>query len=54
MNQYLAKLEHWNEDEIQKRAELLADLALQIWPAPQVPEETLAQYRKTKAKVGAV
>lgn len=54
LNQYLAKLEHWNEGEIQKRAELLADLASQIWPAPQVSEETLAQYRKTKAKVGAV
>ena len=54
LNQYLAKLDHWNEEEIQKRAELLADLALQIWPAPQLPEETLAKYRKTKAKVGAV
>ena len=54
LNQYLAKLEHWNEEEIQKRAELLADLALQIWPAPTLPEETLAKYRKTKAKVGAV
>jgi uncharacterized protein with ParB-like and HNH nuclease domain/predicted transport protein len=54
LNQYLAKLDHWNEDEIQKRAELLADLALKIWPAPQVSEESLAQYRKTRAKVGAV
>ena len=35
LNHYLAKLEHWNEEEIQKRAELLADLALKIWPAPQ-------------------
>ena len=54
LNQYLAKLDHWNEEEIQKRAELLADLALQIWPAPKLSEETLAKYRKTKAKVGAV
>ena len=54
LNHYLAKLEHWNEAEIQKRAELLADLALQVWPVPKLPEETLAKYRKTKAKGGAV
>ena len=54
LNHYLAQLEHWNEEEIQKRAALLADLALKVWPAPTLPEETLAKYRKTKAKVGAV
>lgn len=54
LNHYLAKLEHWNEDEIQERAELLADLALKIWPTPKLPEETLAKYRKTKAKAGTV
>ena len=37
-------------EEIQERAGLLADQVLRIWPAPQVPEETLAKYRKTKAK----
>ena len=52
LNHYLAKLEHWNEPEIQVRAEQLADLALQIWPAPKVSDETLAKYRKTKS--GAV
>jgi uncharacterized protein with ParB-like and HNH nuclease domain/predicted transport protein len=50
LNQYLAPLEHWNEEEIQTRSELLADQVLQIWPAPDVPEETLAKYRTTKAK----
>jgi uncharacterized protein with ParB-like and HNH nuclease domain/predicted transport protein len=54
LNQYLAKRDQWNEAEIQRRAELLADLALQIWPAPNVFEETLAMYRKTRAKVGTV
>ena len=48
LNQYLSELSHWDEEEIQKRGELLADLALEIWPAPRVPEETLAKYRKTK------
>lgn len=54
LNQYIAQREHWNEAEIERRAELLADLALKIWPAPQLDEETLAKYRKTKAKVAAV
>ena len=50
LNHYLASLEHWNEEEIQERAALLADRVLEIWPAPTLPEETLAKYRKTKAK----
>jgi uncharacterized protein with ParB-like and HNH nuclease domain/predicted transport protein len=54
LNHYLAQLDHWNEEEIQKRAEQLADLALKVWPGPKLSEETLAKYRKTKAKVGAV
>src|SRR5450755_548350 len=36
----LAKLEHWNAEEIQKRARVLADTALKIWPAPAaLPEQ---------------
>ncbi len=54
LNQYIAKLDHWDEQEIQKRAEILGDFTLQIWPTPKLPEETLAKYRKTKAKVGTV
>jgi uncharacterized protein with ParB-like and HNH nuclease domain/predicted transport protein len=50
LNHYLAGREHWNEEEIQKRASLLADQVIEIWPAPRLPEETLAKYRKTKAK----
>jgi uncharacterized protein with ParB-like and HNH nuclease domain/predicted transport protein len=54
LNQYLARLNQWNEQEIEKRAGLLADLALKIWPAPALPESVLTHYRKAKAKVGAV
>ena len=54
LNHYLAQLDHWDEQEIQKRAEQLVALALKVWPAPKLPEETLAKYRKTKAKAGAV
>jgi len=54
LNHYLAQLEHWNDTEVQRRAQLLADLALKIWPAPQLSEETLAKYRKTRVKAAAV
>ena len=37
LNQYLAKLDHWNEEEIEKRAELLADLALQDLAGADAP-----------------
>lgn len=50
LNHYLAGLEHWDEGAIQKRATLLADQVLAIWPAPELSEQTLAKYRKTKAK----
>jgi uncharacterized protein with ParB-like and HNH nuclease domain len=34
LNKSLARLEHWNGEEILKRANILADLALKIWPCP--------------------
>jgi hypothetical protein len=34
LNRTLAKLEHWNREEILKRADILADLAINIWPCP--------------------
>ena len=49
-----SKHDRWNEQEIERRAGLLADLALKIWPARALPEDVLAKYRKAKAKVGAV
>jgi predicted transport protein len=54
LNHHLAQLADWNEQEIQKRAELLLEMALKIWPVPSLPEETLAKYRKAKATVGAI
>jgi uncharacterized protein with ParB-like and HNH nuclease domain/predicted transport protein len=52
LNNYLAQLEHWNEHQIQTRAELLADIALQIWQAPVVAPDILARYRKPKPMPG--
>ena len=39
----LAKLEHWNAEEIQKRARALAETALTVWPAPVAPVEQSVQ-----------
>lgn len=32
LNRYFADVEHWNEGEIQRRADALTDLALTVWP----------------------
>lgn len=32
LNRYFTDVEHWNEGEIQRRADALADLALTVWP----------------------
>jgi predicted transport protein len=41
LNRSLAKLEHWNEEEIKKRAKALADLALKVWPMPVLSPEQM-------------
>ena len=45
LNQYLAKLEHWNEKEILNRARILSGLAIQIWKCPKLDEEVLNKYK---------
>lgn len=45
LNQGLAKVEVWNEDAIKERAERLARMALEVWPAPSLPDEVLDRYR---------
>jgi predicted transport protein len=42
-------LDHWNEDEIQKRAHVLTEQALKIWPMPQLDSSILQRYG-TKAE----
>jgi len=37
LNSSLVHLEHWNEDEIVKRANILIDQSLQIWEFPSLP-----------------
>ena len=45
MNQGLGVVESWNEDAIKSRAGKLADLALGVWRAPDLPADVLEAYR---------
>lgn len=44
LNHGLAKLDCWNEAEIRRRAETLADRAVKIWSAPSLPADVFARY----------
>ncbi|UOR45158.1 DUF262 and DUF1524 domain-containing protein [Helicobacter pylori] len=50
LNQNLKDLESFGEEEIKKRANDLADLALKIWTYPNLNAETLEKYKPKKDK----
>ncbi len=50
LNQGLRDLESFGEEEIKKRANVLADLALKIWTYPNLDAETLEKYKPKKDK----
>ncbi|GAA6912829.1 DUF262 and DUF1524 domain-containing protein [Helicobacter pylori] len=50
LNQSLKGLESFGEEEIKKRANDLADLALKIWTYPKLDAETLEKYKPKKDK----
>ncbi len=50
LNQGLGNLESFGEEEIKKRANDLADLALKIWTYPKLDAETLEKYKPKKDK----
>ncbi|MUV10448.1 DUF262 and DUF1524 domain-containing protein [Helicobacter pylori] len=50
LNQGLSGLESFGEEEIKKRANDLADLALKIWTYPKLDAETLEKYKPKKDK----
>lgn len=41
LNKYISTIDHWNEDEIIKRAEILFDRSLKIWKYPDFRYEEL-------------
>ena len=48
LNTCLRQLNAWNESEIQSRANRLARMALEVWPAPHLEQAVLEQYRPKK------
>ncbi|QQX46823.1 DUF262 and DUF1524 domain-containing protein [Helicobacter pylori] len=50
LNQSLRDLESFGEEEIKRRANDLADLALKIWTYPNLDAETLEKYKPKKEK----
>lgn len=48
LNRSLRDATHWNADAIRTRAEELARKAADIWPAPEVSDESLVEYRELK------
>ncbi|GAA8934278.1 DUF262 and DUF1524 domain-containing protein [Helicobacter pylori] len=50
LNQGLRGLESFGEEQIKKRANDLADLALKIWTYPKLDAETLEKYKPKKDK----
>ncbi|WP_100953890.1 DUF262 and DUF1524 domain-containing protein [Helicobacter pylori] len=50
LNQSLKNLESFDEEEIKKRANDLADWALKIWTYPKLDAETLEKYKPKKEK----
>ncbi|WP_187946773.1 DUF262 and DUF1524 domain-containing protein [Helicobacter pylori] len=50
LNQSLRDLEVFDEKEIEKRANYLADWALKIWTYPNLDAETLEKYKPKKEK----
>ncbi|NHB31882.1 DUF262 domain-containing protein [Helicobacter pylori] len=50
LNQSLRDLESFDEKEIEKRANYLADWALKIWTYPNLDAETLEKYKPKKEK----
>ena len=45
LNAGLGQLERWDEEAIEARAGRLADVALQVWPAPNLAADVIAAYR---------
>ncbi|MNJ38672.1 hypothetical protein D3C77_335240 [compost metagenome] len=48
LNRELRNLDSWNVDEIVRRAKRLADLALQVWEYPIIPEDVWVEYASSK------
>jgi uncharacterized protein with ParB-like and HNH nuclease domain len=50
INKYFNQLNQWNEDEIIKRGTSLAEIAVDIWKYPKIPEKTLKSFEAFHSK----
>lgn len=46
LNRSLSTLEHWNDEGIEKRAQALADVAVNTWSMPQLSSEQISKYSR--------
>jgi type I restriction enzyme R subunit len=51
LNNGLARLEHWNKEEIERRAESLAELAVKVWPISRLSPEQISKYSKQLGEI---
>lgn len=51
LNESVRAHAQWTEDAIRQRGGELADLAVKVWPAIRLPEETLERYRSARQRV---
>ena len=49
LNRGLENVQVWNEEEILKRAQRLAELAVEVWPYPSLSDEQLKSYHPSKS-----
>jgi uncharacterized protein with ParB-like and HNH nuclease domain/predicted transport protein len=52
VNQGLGVLDRWDENAITERGNRMAEQALKVWIAPQLPKETLVAYREKATTAG--
>ena len=50
LNAELGKLDRWTENTIRDRARRLSLQAIQVWPAPWVPDEVLVSFHEKQAQ----
>lgn len=50
LNSYVVTLTEWNEDTIKKRAEILSNMAIEIWNYPKLSFEVIEKYKENEKK----
>lgn len=50
LNEGLNEIDTWNAEQIERRADRLAELAVDIWPGPGATKEMIERYQELRAK----